>query len=81
MGAEWLREWSSRATGSGGNAADDESLALAACRVLLLNRCPEEAASELFDLLGDNAFEAIEELMEHRCAASAINDLVMHLME
>lgn len=72
MGARWLREWCSRATGSGGAAAaaaDDESLALAACRVLLLNRCPEEAAAELFDLLGDNAFEAIEELMEHRCAA------------
>ena len=37
--------------------------------MLFLNRAPEEAAAELYDLLGDNAFEAIEELMEHRCAA------------
>ena len=68
-GALWLREWCAR-TGPGGApataAAGDDALALAACRVLFLGRSPDEAAAELFDLLGDNAFEAIGELMEHR---------------
>ena len=68
----WLREWCAR-TGPGGApaaaGAGDDALALAACRVLFLGRSPDEAAAELFDLLGDNAFEAIGELMEHRWGA------------
>ena len=58
-----MREWCGRAAAGAGA---DDSLELAACRVLLLQRSPEEAASELFDLLGDAAFEAIGELLEHR---------------
>ncbi|KAK9814715.1 hypothetical protein WJX72_010327 [[Myrmecia] bisecta] len=66
VGAKWLREWCGRASGASALDSADDSLAMAVCRVLLLGRSGDEAAAELFDLLGDTAFESIQELLEHR---------------
>ena len=57
--AKWLLEWAERA-GAG------PEVATAAARVVLMAASADEAAAELFDLAGDGAFEAIQELLEVR---------------
>ena len=63
IGAKWLREWCGRASGGvSAAAASDDVLPLAVARILL-NTSPkpsDETAAELFDLLGDGAFENIQ---------------------
>lgn len=67
VGARWLSEWCHRAqTGAGPGGSSDDALALAVSRVLLANKSADEAAAELFDLLGDGSFDAIQQLLEHR---------------
>ena len=34
--------------------------------MLLASRSADEAAAELFDLLGDGSFDAIQQVLEHR---------------
>ena len=74
VGARWLSEWCQTAQAGGshvvGGAADD-ALALAVSRVLLASRSADEAAAELFDLLGDGSFDAIQQLLEHRYSSGA----------
>lgn len=64
-GAVWLRSWCARAAG-GGESQGDDSVALAVARVILTAKSGDEAAANLFDLFGDTAFEAIEELLSIR---------------
>ncbi|CAL8464110.1 g3645 [Coccomyxa elongata] len=64
-GAVWLRSWCARAAG-GGDSQGDDSVALAVARVILTAKSGDEAAANLFDLYGDTAFEAIEELLSIR---------------
>lgn len=67
VGARWLSEWCHRAqTGAGPGGSSDDALALAVSRVLLASKSADEAAAELFDLLGDGSFDAIQQLLEHR---------------
>ena len=69
VGARWLREWCHQASASSSAASSDDSLALAVSRVLLASKSADEAAAELFDLLGDGQFDAIQQLLEHRYAS------------
>lgn len=68
-GAVWLRSWCGRAAG-GGDSHGDDSVALAVARVILTAKSGDEAAAHLFDLFGDTAFEAIEEILSIRWAPS-----------
>lgn len=74
VGARWLSEWCHRAqTGAGPGGSSDDALALAVSRVLLASRSADEAAAELFDLLGDGSFDAIQQLLEHRYLPDFLN--------
>ena len=71
VGAKWLRDWCHQAAASSSAASSDDTLALAVSRVLLASKSADEAAAELFDLLGDGQFDAIMQLLEHRCGEMA----------
>lgn len=80
MGARWLSQWCHRAqTGAGPGGSSDDALALAVSRVLLASKSADEAAAELFDLLGDGSFDAIQQLLEHRYLHDYLL-LLSHLM-
>jgi hypothetical protein len=71
IGAVWLRKWVARVGGSGsssssGGGSGDSELGQAVVRILLTAKSGDEAAAHLFDLLGDGAFEAMQELLENR---------------
>ena len=69
VGARWLSEWCHRAeAGAAYGGSSDDALALAVSRVLLASKSADEAAAELFDLLGDGSFDAIQQILEHRYA-------------
>ena len=71
VGARWLSEWCARAqVGAAYGGSSDDALALAVSRVLLASKSADEAAAELFDLLGDGSFDAIQQILEHRYALS-----------
>ncbi|CAN6285195.1 unnamed protein product [Urochloa humidicola] len=61
----WLRDQCDLITRSGGSLSGDE-LAMALCRVLLSNKAGDEIAGELLDLVGDTAFEIVQDLLLHR---------------
>jgi len=67
VGARWLSEWCHRAgAGHAAGGSSDDAFALAVSRVLLASKSTDEAAAELFDLLGDGSFDSIQQLLEHR---------------
>ena len=67
VGARWLSEWCHTAgAGQAASASSDDAFALAVSQVLLASKSADEAAAELFDLLGDGSFDAIQQLLEHR---------------
>ena len=66
VGAKWLRDWCHQAAATSSAASSDDTLALAVSQVLLASKSADEAAAELFDLLGDGHFDAIMQLLEHR---------------
>ena len=71
----WLRAWCARAAGgarTGADAHGDDVVALAVARALLGARSGDEVAAQLFDLFGDAGFEAIQELLELRCATRGL---------
>lgn len=69
VGARWLSEWCHRAqAGAAYGDSLDDALALTVSRVLLASKSADEAAAELFDLLGDGSFDAIQQILEHRCS-------------
>ena len=51
---------------SPGDQQQDDTLALTVVRVLMTAKSTDEAASELFDLLGDGIFEEIQALLQQR---------------
>lgn len=57
-----LQRWCARVAGRD----DASTLATAVGRVLLAEKSGDAAAMELYELLGDSAFEHISELMENR---------------
>ena len=62
-----MSEWCHGAGASQAAAgSSDDAFALAVSRVLLASKSADEAAAELFDLLGDGSFDAIQQLLEHR---------------
>ena len=63
IGARWLQQWCQQA---GAAPTEDDALATAVARILLTHRGGDEAAAELFDLLGDGAFDAIQRLLANR---------------
>ncbi|KAK9785880.1 hypothetical protein WJX73_006814 [Symbiochloris irregularis] len=68
VGATWLQNWCRQISGA---SAQDDTLATAVARVLLTNNGGDEMAAELFDLLGDGAFDAIQQLLAVRKALLA----------
>ncbi|GIL81339.1 hypothetical protein Vretifemale_10405, partial [Volvox reticuliferus] len=77
-GVVWLHSWCERmlgsksASGGGGSGGGDEaaSTATAVAAVLLAGGSGDEMAAQLYDLLGDAAFDGLNELMENRKAIS-----------
>ena len=65
IGAKWLQQWCMQA---GGSEAPVDALLLAVARIVLAGRSSDEAAAELFDLLGDGGFDLIQQLLAHRWA-------------
>ncbi len=61
IGAQWLLEWAEKA----GMHAE---VATAAAKTVLSGGSNDEMAAELFDLVGDGGFEAIQELVTYRWA-------------
>ena len=62
IGARWLLEWTER-------AGMQPEVATAAAKTVLMGGSNDEVAAELFDLVGDSGFEAIQELVAYRCSA------------
>lgn len=68
MGALWLREWCEQtANGGAGGMQSDDTVALAVARVLL-TKTADQAATDLFELFGEDAIEQIQKLLEKRRA-------------
>lgn len=81
IGALWLRNWCAKLTGGGGGSSGgDDPVAHAVARILLTAKTGDEAAANLFDLLGDHAFDAMQEVLENRCALMHHFSLVSHLI-
>ncbi|KAL6645584.1 hypothetical protein ACP70R_017192 [Stipagrostis hirtigluma subsp. patula] len=62
----WLKDQCTSITRSGGSMLSGDELAMALCRVLLSNKAGDEIAGELLDLVGDAAFEIVQNLLLHR---------------
>uniref|UniRef100_A0A0E0KAG9 RNA helicase n=1 Tax=Oryza punctata TaxID=4537 RepID=A0A0E0KAG9_ORYPU len=62
----WLKDQCDLITRSGGSVLSGDELAKALCRVLLSNKAGDEIAGELLDLVGDAAFETVQDLLSHR---------------
>ena len=76
IGAKWLQDWCSRASGAEeAGAQADDTLALAVAQVLLTGKSSEEAAAELFDVFGDASFEPIQQLLQSRWALACPTSL------
>ena len=72
VGALWLREWCQQtAGGNSGEMQGDDSLALAVARTLL-TKSAEQAATDLFELFGEDAIEQIQKLLERRYQSGSI---------
>ncbi|OQU93017.1 hypothetical protein SORBI_3001G457800 [Sorghum bicolor] len=62
----WLKDQCALITKSGGSMLSGDELAMTLCRVLLSNKAGDEIAGELLDLVGDTAFEIVQDLLLHR---------------
>ncbi|KAJ3673847.1 hypothetical protein LUZ60_005839 [Juncus effusus] len=51
---------------AGGSQLSGDDLAMALCRVLLLNKAGDEIAADLLDLVGDAFFDMVQDLLTHR---------------
>ena len=65
IGAAWLHHWVNQNTLATGEELDNTALGVASA--VLAARSGDEAAGELFSLLGDGAFDAIKHLLTHQC--------------
>ena len=64
IGAAWLHHWVNQNTLLTGDELEASCLGVACA--LLGARSGDEAAAELFNLLGDGAFDAIKQLLTHQ---------------
>ncbi|WOL01441.1 DExH-box ATP-dependent RNA helicase DExH14 [Canna indica] len=62
----WLRDACDMIVKDGTSQISGDELAMAICRVLLSNKAGDEIAGDLLDLVGDGAFETVQDLLSHR---------------
>nr|XP_010936311.1 DExH-box ATP-dependent RNA helicase DExH14 isoform X2 [Elaeis guineensis] len=62
----WLKDACDLIVKRGGSQLSGDELAMALCRVLLSNKAGDEIAGDLLDLVGDGAFETVQDLLLHR---------------
>ncbi|CAN6469997.1 unnamed protein product [Victoria cruziana] len=62
----WLKEACDNIVKSGCSNLSGDELAMALCRVLDSDKAGDEIAGDLLDLVGDSAFEIVQELLLHR---------------
>lgn len=62
----WLRAQTSQIVQSGSSQLSGDELAMALCQVLDSDKPGDEIAGDLLDLVGDGAFEIIQDLLKHR---------------
>ncbi|KAF9624190.1 hypothetical protein IFM89_008128 [Coptis chinensis] len=62
----WLREECGQIVKNGGSQLSGDELAIALCQVLDSDKPGDEIAGDLLDLVGDSAFETIQDLVKHR---------------
>eukprot|EP01018_Ginkgo_biloba_P014054 Gb_18049 [translate_table: standard] len=63
----WLKETCDQIVAAGGRSQlSGDELAMSLCRVLESDNTGDEIAGELFDLIGDNGFEIIQKILQHR---------------
>ncbi|XVF11808.1 hypothetical protein REPUB_Repub08aG0059500 [Reevesia pubescens] len=62
----WLRDSCERIVGGSTSQLSRDDLAMAICRVLDSDKPGEEIAGDLLDLVGDSAFETVQDLISHR---------------
>ncbi|KAJ8773139.1 hypothetical protein K2173_028316 [Erythroxylum novogranatense] len=62
----WLRDACNRIVNGSNSQLSRDDLAMAICRVVDSDKPGEEIASDLLDLVGDNAFEIVHEILLHR---------------
>ncbi|KAK1407351.1 hypothetical protein QVD17_38965 [Tagetes erecta] len=63
---EWLRDECSRIVNGSTSQLPEDELAMAICRVLESDKAGDEIAGDLLDLVGDNAFQTVQDLITHR---------------
>lgn len=63
---KWLRESCDLIVRQSASQLSRDELAMALCRVLDSEKPGEEIAGDLLDLVGDSAFETVQELISHR---------------
>nr|CAD1837931.1 unnamed protein product [Ananas comosus var. bracteatus] len=62
----WLKDACDMIVKRGGSLLSGDELAMALSRVLLSNKAGDEIAADLLDLVGDGAFETVQDLLAHR---------------
>lgn len=62
----WLREACDQIVGESTSQLSQDDLPMAICRVLDSDKPGEEIAGDLLDLVGDGAFEIVQDLLLHR---------------
>ncbi|XP_073260954.1 DExH-box ATP-dependent RNA helicase DExH14 isoform X3 [Populus alba] len=62
----WLRDACDQIVGESTSQLSQDDLPMAICRVLDSDKPGEEIASDLLDLVGDGAFEIVQDLLLHR---------------
>ncbi|XP_062168571.1 DExH-box ATP-dependent RNA helicase DExH14 [Alnus glutinosa] len=62
----WLRDACDRIVRGSTSQLSRDELAMAICRVLDSDKPGEEIAGDLLDLVGDSAFETVQDLVSHR---------------
>ncbi|KAI3955130.1 hypothetical protein MKX01_034159 [Papaver californicum] len=62
----WLRDECDHIVRQSGSQLPRDELAMALCQVLDSDRAGDEIAGELLDLVGDGAFETVQDLLKHR---------------
>ncbi|PIA58140.1 hypothetical protein AQUCO_00500228v1 [Aquilegia coerulea] len=66
MSLRWLRDVCGQIVQKGGSQLSGDELAMALCQLLHSDKFGDEIADDLLDLVGDSAFQTIEDLLKHR---------------
>ncbi|XP_072988680.1 DExH-box ATP-dependent RNA helicase DExH14 isoform X2 [Typha latifolia] len=62
----WLKDACHMIVEGGSSQLSGDELAMALCRVLLSSKAGDEIAADLLDLVGDGAFEMVQDILSHR---------------